>query len=115
MTASGPRSATSYSRNDIQYMEHVEGSGAEMYEAVCKLGLEGIVSKRVDAPYRSGRASSFLSIRKQPAMTMFDKQQKFQTPDWFVKVLPLFGLFVQDRIRRRTLCYWRALQTWKVA
>ena len=33
-------------------------------------------------------------------MTMFDKQQKFQTPDWFVKVLPLFGLFVQDRIKK---------------
>jgi hypothetical protein len=33
-------------------------------------------------------------------MTMFDKQQKFETPDWFVKVLPLFGLFVQDRIRK---------------
>ena len=31
---------------------------------------------------------------------MFDKQQKFQTPDWFVKVLPLFGLFVQDRIKK---------------
>ena len=39
------RSATSYSRtpNDIQFVEHVEGGGAEMYEAVCKLGLEGIV------------------------------------------------------------------------
>ena len=33
-------------------------------------------------------------------MTMFGKQQKFQTPDWFVKVLPLFGLFVQDRIKK---------------
>jgi hypothetical protein len=25
-----------------------------MFEAICKLGLEGIVSKKVDAPYRSG-------------------------------------------------------------
>jgi hypothetical protein len=33
-------------------------------------------------------------------MTKFDKHQKFETPDWFVKVLPLFGLFVQDRIKK---------------
>ncbi len=28
----------------IQYVEHAEGDGDEMYEAACKLGLEGIVS-----------------------------------------------------------------------
>jgi hypothetical protein len=37
----------------------------------------------------------FVSIEQQPAMTMFDKQQKFETPDWFVKVLPLFGLMMR--------------------
>ena len=37
---------------------------------------------------------------QKAAATIFDKQQKFQTPDWFVKVLPLFGLFVQDRIKK---------------
>jgi hypothetical protein len=39
-------------RGGIQYVEHTEGDGAEMFEAVCKLGLEGIVSKKLDAPYR---------------------------------------------------------------
>jgi ATP-dependent DNA ligase len=34
----------------IQYVEHTEGDGAEMYEAACKLELEGIVSKRLTAP-----------------------------------------------------------------
>jgi ATP-dependent DNA ligase len=29
-------------------------NGGEMFKAVCKLGLEGIVSKKLDAPYRSG-------------------------------------------------------------
>jgi hypothetical protein len=42
-----------------------------MFEAVCKLGLEGIVSKRLDAPYRSGRARSWIRVRnpKAPAAT----------------------------------------------
>ena len=34
--------------------EHAEGHGDKLFEAVCKLGLEGIVSKKLNAPYRSG-------------------------------------------------------------
>jgi ATP-dependent DNA ligase len=30
--------------------EHAEGHGDKLFEAVCKLGLEGIVSKKLDAP-----------------------------------------------------------------
>jgi ATP-dependent DNA ligase len=33
----------------IQYVEYAKGDGAEMFEAVCKLGLEGFVSKRLEA------------------------------------------------------------------
>ena len=32
-----------------EYVEHTEGDGGEMFKAVCKLGLEGIVSKKLDA------------------------------------------------------------------
>ena len=32
-------------RRGIRYVEHTEGDGAEGFKAVCKLGLEGIVSK----------------------------------------------------------------------
>ena len=38
----------------IQFVEHLTGDGATVYRHVCQLGLEGIVSKRTDAPYRSG-------------------------------------------------------------
>jgi bifunctional non-homologous end joining protein LigD len=41
-------------RLGIQYVEHTEGDGAEMFKAICKLELEGIISKRIGAPYRSG-------------------------------------------------------------
>nr|WP_247400692.1 hypothetical protein [Bradyrhizobium sp. 76] len=39
----------------IFYSEHHEGDGQALFEAASKLIYEGIVSKRVDAPYRSDR------------------------------------------------------------
>jgi ATP-dependent DNA ligase len=42
--------------------EHTEGNGREMFKAVCKLGLEGIVSKKLDSPYKSGPSNSILPI-----------------------------------------------------
>ena len=51
------------SREGIQYVEHTEGDGEEIFQAACKLGLEGIVSKRLDAPYRSGPARSWLKTK----------------------------------------------------
>jgi bifunctional non-homologous end joining protein LigD len=43
----------------IRYSDHVIGGGAAFYAAACRLGLEGIVSKRADARYRSGRNSDW--------------------------------------------------------
>ena len=58
-------------KGGIQYVEHVEGDGAKMFAAACKLGLEGIISKRLDAPYRSGLSKSWLKTKnpKAPAAT----------------------------------------------
>jgi len=39
----------------IRFNEHLEGDGETVFHHACKLGLEGIVSKRKDSPYRSGR------------------------------------------------------------
>ena len=54
-------------RRGIQYVEHTEGDGGEMFKAVCKLGLEGIVSKKLDAPYRSGPSKVWLKIKNPSA------------------------------------------------
>jgi bifunctional non-homologous end joining protein LigD len=55
----------------IQYVEHAEGHGDRLFEAVCKLGLEGIVSKKLDAPYRSGPSKTWIKVKnpKAPAAT----------------------------------------------
>jgi len=65
------RHALKRTRGGIQYVEHTEGDGQEMFEAACKVGLEGIVSKRLDAAYKSGKARSWLKIKnpKAPAAT----------------------------------------------
>jgi bifunctional non-homologous end joining protein LigD len=39
----------------IRFNEHMEGDGEIVFRHACKMGLEGIVSKRKDSPYRSGR------------------------------------------------------------
>lgn len=47
----------------IQFSHHVAGLGADFYQAVDRMGLEGMVSKRANAPYRSGRTESWLKIK----------------------------------------------------
>jgi bifunctional non-homologous end joining protein LigD len=47
-------------------VERLEEDGAEMFAHACRLGLEGIVSKRLDLPYRSGRYASWIKT-KNPA------------------------------------------------
>jgi bifunctional non-homologous end joining protein LigD len=43
----------------LQYVEHMQGDSRLIVEHACKLGLEGIVSKQLDAPYKSGRQESW--------------------------------------------------------
>ena len=47
----------------LRYSEHFADRGEELYEQVVRLGLEGIVAKKADAPYRSGRSEQWLKIR----------------------------------------------------
>ena len=58
-------------RRGIQYVGHTEGHGREMFQAICKLGLEGIVSMKLDAPYKSGPSRTWIKIKnpKAPAAT----------------------------------------------
>ena len=55
------------SRGGIQYVEHAEGHGEKMFAAVCDLGLEGIVSKKLNAPYRSGPSRAWIKVKNQKA------------------------------------------------
>jgi bifunctional non-homologous end joining protein LigD len=54
----------------IVFNEHTDEDGATVFQQACKMGLEGIVSKRLSAPYRSGRSTDWLKIKNpdSPAM-----------------------------------------------
>jgi ATP-dependent DNA ligase len=47
--------------------EPIEGDGPTIFRHACKLGLEGIVSKRKDSPYRSGRSPDWLKMKNADA------------------------------------------------
>jgi DNA ligase D-like protein (predicted ligase) len=47
----------------IQFSSSLAGSGADLFAMAFELGLEGIVSKRVDSKYRSGRSATWLKIK----------------------------------------------------
>ncbi|MER8503626.1 DNA ligase D [Mesorhizobium sp. M0955] len=47
----------------LTYAEHLELSGDDVFQHACRMGLEGIVSKRADAPYRSGLQTSWLKVK----------------------------------------------------
>jgi len=49
--------------NFLVYADHVEGSGPEFFANACAKGLEGIVSKRADRLYVSGRGKNWLKIK----------------------------------------------------
>jgi bifunctional non-homologous end joining protein LigD len=47
------------SETTLRYSDHTQGQGARFFAEAVKLGLEGVVSKRADAPYRSGRGKDW--------------------------------------------------------
>jgi bifunctional non-homologous end joining protein LigD len=47
----------------LHFVAHIVSSAQAVYESACKMGLEGIVSKQLDAPYRSGRSGSWLKTK----------------------------------------------------
>ena len=47
----------------IRYSEHWVGRGTELFHEACRRSLEGIISKRSDQPYRSGRGRDWLKIK----------------------------------------------------
>ncbi|MGY4624496.1 DNA ligase D [Bradyrhizobium sp. USDA 4486] len=51
------------------YVEHVTADGEEIFRHACRLGLEGLVAKRMEAPYRSGRQETWLKLKCKKSET----------------------------------------------
>jgi ATP-dependent DNA ligase len=62
----------------VRFNAHLEGDGPTVFAHACKMGLEGIVSKRKDSPYRSGRSPDWLKM-KNPAHAAVKREAE---EDW---------------------------------
>jgi bifunctional non-homologous end joining protein LigD len=47
----------------IRYVEHFDTGGDAILQSACKLSLEGIVSKKLGAPYHSGRSENWTKAK----------------------------------------------------
>ena len=61
------RSALAKASPGIRFNGHIGDDGPTVFAHACKLGLEGIVSKAKDSPYRSGRSPDWLKMKNPNA------------------------------------------------
>jgi bifunctional non-homologous end joining protein LigD len=47
----------------IAYVDHMTGDGARILAHACRMGIEGIISKRAGSPYRSGRSTAWVKTK----------------------------------------------------
>jgi bifunctional non-homologous end joining protein LigD len=59
----------------VQLNEHIAERGDIVFRHACKLGFEGIVSKRLGSPYRSGRSRDWLKM-KNPAAPAVKREEE---------------------------------------
>jgi bifunctional non-homologous end joining protein LigD len=50
-------------RVGIVISEHTDEDGTAIFQQACRTGLEGIVSKRLSAPYRSGPSRDWIKVK----------------------------------------------------
>jgi ATP-dependent DNA ligase len=55
--------------------KHLDRDGVTVFEHVCRMGLEGIVSKRLDSPYRSGPSKAWLKSKNPLSATVHRERQ----------------------------------------
>lgn len=72
-------------KGHVRYSDHIVGRGEQLFESFCSAGLEGVISKRVDARYSGARSGSWVKtkcIRRQEFVivgwTPSDKQRGFR-------------------------------------
>lgn len=47
----------------LRYVEHFASSGKAVLESACRMDLEGVISKKLDAPYHAGRSTTWLKSK----------------------------------------------------
>ena len=81
----------------IRVADHVIGAGERLYAAMCDAGLEGIISKRIDAPYRGARTKSWVKVK-------CTRRQEFVVVGWTTsnaRARPFASLLLAQREGRK--------------
>jgi bifunctional non-homologous end joining protein LigD len=74
----------------IVYSDHIEGDGPAVSREACRMELEGVVSKRRDAPYVSGRSGYWI---KKPCR----KRDTFIVAGWAEKRKKFDGIYLAKK------------------
>ena len=75
-------SVLSRAAGGLRLNEHIEADGPTVFAHACRMGLEGIVSKRKNSTYRSGRSRNWLKS-KNPACAAVKRESE---EDWAMRV-----------------------------
>jgi bifunctional non-homologous end joining protein LigD len=59
----------------VRYSDHVKGRGDAFEARASRMGIEGVVSKRADSPYRAARSGAWLKIK-------FDRHDELAVIGW---------------------------------
>jgi len=91
----------------LRFNKHIEGDGPTVFAHACKLGLEGIVSKRKDSIYRSGRSNA-VRARRQPAVRAAPAEPRRRRES------TIFGTSVRPRAPPKAVPFQtRPVTSWK--
>jgi bifunctional non-homologous end joining protein LigD len=61
----------------IALNEHTDARGELVFRQACAMGLEGIVSKRLTAPYRSGPSRDWIKVKNPDSPAMIRARDHF--------------------------------------
>jgi len=50
-------------RKRLRYVDHFASTGQAVLDSACRMDLEGVISKKLDAPYRAGRSSTWVKSK----------------------------------------------------
>ncbi|MBY5410887.1 ATP-dependent DNA ligase [Rhizobium leguminosarum] len=73
----------------IRLSETLDGEATVLLEHVCRLGLEGIVGKHLDQPYRSGRTGDWVKVKcvQSEAFMVVGYEQSTASPSGFASLV----------------------------
>jgi bifunctional non-homologous end joining protein LigD len=81
----------------LRWVDHFEVGGETMLRSACAMGLEGVVSKGWDAPYKAGRSESWVKAKRRPSQELVIGGWKQEPVGTFEGLI--VGVYDQGRLR----------------